>query len=106
MDEQEMTSWGEKISNRVEALPKDRRMMLARYMDILSRCMAAEDGCRAVIIMETEDTIALGAVNVARTTTIKRTVKTDFLAVISVYLLSCTKTTRLDTHHLEDLGID
>jgi predicted aconitase with swiveling domain len=63
MDEQEMTSWGEKISNRVEALPKDRRMMLARYMDILSRCMAAEDGCRAVIIMETEDTIALGAVN-------------------------------------------
>ena len=63
MDEQEMTSWGEKISNRVEALPKDRRMMLARYMDILSRCMAAEDGYRAVIIMETEDTIALGAVN-------------------------------------------
>jgi hypothetical protein len=32
-------------------------------MDILSRCMAAEDGYRAVIIMETEDTIALGAVN-------------------------------------------
>ena len=63
MDEQEMTSWGEKISNRVEALPKDRRMMLAKYMDILSRCMAAEDGYKAVIIMETEDTIALGAVN-------------------------------------------
>ena len=63
MDEQEMILWGEKISNRVDALPQDRRMMLAKYMDILSRCMAAEDGYRAVIIMETEDTIALGAVN-------------------------------------------
>ena len=63
MDEQEMTEWGEAVSVRVDALPLDRRMMLAKYMDILSRCMAAEDGYRAVIIMETEDTIALGAVN-------------------------------------------
>jgi hypothetical protein len=58
-----MTKWGEAVSVRVDALPLERRMMLAKYMDILSRCMAAEDGYRAVIIMETEDTIALGAVN-------------------------------------------
>ena len=63
MDEQEMIDWGEAVSIRVDALPLERRMMLAKYMDILSRCMAAEDGYRAVIIMETEDTIALGAVN-------------------------------------------
>jgi hypothetical protein len=63
MDEKEMTKWGEAVSVRVDALPLERRMMLAKYMDILSRCMAAEDGYRAVIIMETEDTIALGAVN-------------------------------------------
>lgn len=63
MDEQEMTKWGEAVSVRVDALPLERRMMLAKYMDILSRCMAAEDGYKAVIIMETEDTIALGAVN-------------------------------------------
>jgi predicted aconitase with swiveling domain len=63
MDEQEMTEWGEAVSVRVDALPLERRMMLAKYMDILSRCMAAEDGYKAVIIMETEDTIALGAVN-------------------------------------------
>lgn len=63
MDEQEMTAWGEQISNRVDALPRDRRMMLAKYMDILSRCMAAEDGYKAVLIMETEDSVALGAVN-------------------------------------------
>jgi hypothetical protein len=63
MDEKEMTEWGEAVSVRVDALPLERRMMLAKYMDILSRCMAAEDGYRAVIIMETEDTIALGAVN-------------------------------------------
>lgn len=63
MDEQEMIDWGEAVSVRVDALPLERRMMLAKYMDILSRCMAAEDGHRAVIIMETEDTIALGAVN-------------------------------------------
>lgn len=63
MDEQEMIDWGEAVSVRVDALPLERRMMLAKYMDILSRCMAAEDGYRAVIIMETEDTIALGAVN-------------------------------------------
>ena len=63
MDEQEMTEWGEAVSVRVDALPLERRMMLAKYMDVLSRCMAAEDGYKAVIIMETEDTIALGAVN-------------------------------------------
>jgi predicted aconitase with swiveling domain len=63
MDEKEMTEWGEAVSVRVDALPLERRMMLAKYMDILSRCMAAEDGYKAVIIMETEDTIALGAVN-------------------------------------------
>ena len=63
MDEQEMIDWGEAVSVRVDALPLERRMMLAKYMDILSRCMAAEDGYKAVIIMETEDTIALGAVN-------------------------------------------
>ena len=63
MDEKEMTKWGEAVSVRVDALPLERRMMLAKYVDILSRCMAAEDGYKAVIIMETEDTIALGAVN-------------------------------------------
>ena len=63
MDEQEMIDWGEAVSVRVDALPLERRMMLAKYMDVLSRCMAAEDGYKAVIIMETEDTIALGAVN-------------------------------------------
>jgi predicted aconitase with swiveling domain len=63
MDEKEMTEWGEAVSVRVDALPLERRMMLAKYMDILSRCMAAEDGYKAVIIMEAEDTIALGAVN-------------------------------------------
>jgi hypothetical protein len=63
MHEQEMTAWGKQVSDRVDSLPEDRRMMLAKYVDILSRCMAAEDGCKAVLIIETENTIALGAVN-------------------------------------------
>jgi len=63
MDEKEMTTWGEEVSNRVDALPLERRMMLAKYMDILSRCMAAEAGYKAVLIIETEDSVALGAVN-------------------------------------------
>jgi len=63
MDEKEMTTWGEEVSNRVDALPLERRMMLAKYMDILSRCMAAEEGYKAVLIIETEDSVALGAVN-------------------------------------------
>jgi predicted aconitase with swiveling domain len=63
MDEQIMAAWGKQVSDRVDALPQDRRMMLAKYVDILSRCMAAEDGCKAVLIIETENTIALGAVN-------------------------------------------
>jgi predicted aconitase with swiveling domain len=63
MHEQEMTAWGKRVSDRVDALPEDRRMMLAKYVDILSRCMAGEDGCKAVLIIETENTIALGAVN-------------------------------------------
>jgi predicted aconitase with swiveling domain len=63
MHEQEMTAWGKQVSDRVDALPQDRRMMLAKYVDILSRCMAGEDGCKAVLIIETENTVALGAVN-------------------------------------------
>ena len=51
------------MSDRVDSLPQDRRLMLAKYMDILSRCMAGEDGCKAVLIIETENTVALGAVN-------------------------------------------
>ena len=51
------------MSDRVDALPHERRMMLAKYVDILSRCMAGEDGCKAVLIIETENTVALGAVN-------------------------------------------
>jgi hypothetical protein len=63
MYEQEMTAWGKQVSDRVDALPHERRMMLAKYVDILSRCMAGEDGCKAVLIIETENTVALGAVN-------------------------------------------
>jgi hypothetical protein len=63
MHEQEMTAWGKQVSDRVDTLPEDRRLMLAKYMDILSRCMAGEDGCKAVLIIETENTVALGAVN-------------------------------------------
>jgi len=63
MHEQEMTAWGQQVSDRVDALPQDRRMMLAKYVDILSRCMAGEDGCKAVLIIETENAVALGAVN-------------------------------------------
>jgi predicted aconitase with swiveling domain len=63
MHEQEMTAWGKQVSDRVDSLPEDRRMMLAKYVDILSRCMAAEDGCKAVLIIETEQSVALGAIN-------------------------------------------
>ena len=63
MYEEAMTAWGKQVSDRVDALPQDRRMMLAKYVDILSRCMAAEDGCKAVLIIETENTVALGAIN-------------------------------------------
>ena len=63
MYEEAMTAWGKQVSDRVDALPEDRRMMLAKYVDILSRCMAAEDGCKAVLIIETERTVALGAIN-------------------------------------------
>lgn len=63
MDEQELTAWGQQVSDRVDGLPENRRMMLAKYVDILSRCMAEEEGCKAVVILEQEDTIALGAVN-------------------------------------------
>ena len=63
MYEEVMTAWGKQVSDRVGALPEDRRMMLAKYVDILSRCMAAEDGCKAVLIIETENTVVLGAIN-------------------------------------------
>jgi predicted aconitase with swiveling domain len=63
MHEQEMTAWGKQVSDRVDSLPQNRRLMLAKYVDILSRCMAGEDGCKAVLIIETENTVALGAVN-------------------------------------------
>lgn len=63
MHEQELTEWGQQVSDRVDALPQERRMMLAKYVDILSRCMAAEDGFKAVLIVEQGDTVALGAVN-------------------------------------------
>lgn len=63
MHEQELTEWGQQVSDRVDALPQERRMMLAKYVDILSRCMAAEDGFKAVLIIEQGDTVALGAVN-------------------------------------------
>ena len=63
MYEEAMTAWGKRVSDRVDALPEDRRMMLAKYVDILSRCMAAEDGCKAVLIIETENTVVLGAIN-------------------------------------------
>jgi len=58
-----MTEWGKQVSDRVDTLPQERRMMLAKYVDILSRCMAGEDGCKAVLIIETENTVALGAIN-------------------------------------------
>ena len=63
MHEQELTEWGQQVSDRVDALPQERRIMLAKYVDILSRCMAAEDGFKAVLIIEQGDTVALGAVN-------------------------------------------
>jgi hypothetical protein len=63
MHEEAMTAWGKQVSDRVDGLPEDRRMMLAKYVDILSRCMAAEDGCKAVLIIETEHSVALGAIN-------------------------------------------
>lgn len=63
MHEKELTEWGEQVSKRVDALPFDRRLLLARYVEVLSRCMAAEDGYKAVLIIETENAVALGAIN-------------------------------------------